>query len=275
MTQDDLGRVFDRFVRRDDGGGTGTGLGLSIVRSLVDLQGGSIDVKSTVDEGTIFTVLLPAEPAGHQEAPRHAIRGKRVLVVDDEEEVARAIAAGLEPYGVTAEIATDGDQALERLRSDRFDAITLDMMIEGKSGLDVLRALRADENLRRTPVVIVSIASDHQALLGEWKVTKPVEPDVLADALGSAVLAGRTRVLVVGRSSVRPDLEPALLRLGSRSRVGDQRHRGGTGVPAPAVRGRTGRHGDSRSRVRAAIAGPARSPAGSGSPALLVGRRRQ
>ncbi len=214
MTQDDLDRVFDRFVRRDEGGGTGTGLGLSIVRSLVDLQGGSIDVKSTVDDGTTFTVLLPAEPAGHQEAPRHAIRGKRVLVVDDEEEVARAIAAGLQPYGVEAEIATDGDQALERLSSDRFDAVTLDMMMEGRSGLDVLRALRADENLGRTPVVIVSIASDHQALLGEWKVTKPVDSDVLADSLGSAVLAGRTRVLVVGRSSVRPDLEPALLRLG-------------------------------------------------------------
>jgi len=214
MTQEDLDRVFDRFVRRDDGG-TGTGLGLSIVRSLVDLQGGSIDVKTTAGDGTTFTVLLPAEPTrSRQEAPRQAIRGKRVLVVDDEEEVARAIAATLEPYEVETEIATGGDVALERLRSDRFDAITLDMMMEGMSGLDVLRALRADEGLRRTPVVVVSIVSDHQALFGEWKVAKPVDPDLLADALGSAVLAGRTRVLVVGRSSVRPELEPALVRLG-------------------------------------------------------------
>ena len=213
MTEEDLGRVFDRFVRRDEGG-TGTGLGLSIVRSLVGLQGGSIEVKSTVGEGTTFTVLLPAEPADHQEPPRQAIRGKRVLVVDDEEEVASAIAASLAPYAVETQIATDGLLALERLRGERFDAITLDLMMEGTSGLDVLRALRADEDLRRTPVVVVSMVSDHQALLGEWRVTKPVDPELLADSLGSAVLAGRTRVLVVGRSSVRPELEPALVRLG-------------------------------------------------------------
>ena len=213
MTPDDLDRVFDRFVRRDDGG-PGTGLGLSIVKSLVDLQGGSIDVKSTVGEGTTFTVALPAEPAGRQEEPRRAIRGKRVLVVDDEQVVARAIAASLEGYGVHTEIATDGDLALARLRSDRFDAITLDMMMGSTSGLDVLRAIRDDENLREIPVVVVSMISDHQALLGEWKVTKPVDADLLADAVGSAVLAGRARVLVVGRSSVRPELEPALMRLG-------------------------------------------------------------
>lgn len=213
MTQEDLARVFDRFVRRDDGG-TGTGLGLSIVKSLVDLQGGSIEVKSTVDEGTTFTVALPAEPAGDQESPRQAIRGKRVLVVDDEEDAARAIAATLEVYGVETEVATDGAVALERLRGDRFDAITLDVMMDGTSGVDVLRALRADGDLRRTPVVVVSVVSDHQALYGEWKVTKPVDPELLADAVGAAVLAGRTRLLVVGRSSVRPELEPALVRLG-------------------------------------------------------------
>ena len=214
MTMEDLDRVFDRFVRRDEGG-AGTGLGLSIVRSLVDLQGGSIEVKSAVGEGTTFSVFLPAEPGrNRQEAPRQAIRGKRVLVVDDEKEAARAIAASLVPYEVETEIATDGDRVLERLRSGRFDAITLDMMKDGTSGFDVLRALRADEGLRRTPVVVVSTVADHQALLGEWKVTKPVDPDLLADALGSAVLAWRTRVLVVGRSSVRPELEPALVRLG-------------------------------------------------------------
>ena len=62
--------------------------------------------------------------------------------------------------------------------------------------------------------MIVSILSEHEALFGEWRVTKPIEADELADALGSAVLAGRTRVLVVGRSAVRARLEPALVRRG-------------------------------------------------------------
>jgi hypothetical protein len=63
-------------------------------------------------------------------------------------------------------------------------------------------------------VVIVSILSGTEALLGEWKVTKPIDPEELADVLGSAVMTGRTRVLVVGRSVVRARLEPALVRLG-------------------------------------------------------------
>jgi CheY-like chemotaxis protein len=63
-------------------------------------------------------------------------------------------------------------------------------------------------------VVVVSILSTTQALFGEWKVSKPIDPEELADSLGSAVLAGRTRVLVAGRSGVRSQLEPALVRLG-------------------------------------------------------------
>ena len=137
-----------------------------------------------------------------------------MLVVDDERPIAELIAANLAPFEVKAEIATSGKEAIARLREGGFDALTLDLMMDGMSGLDVLRELRGDEELRRTPVVVVSILSEHEALFGEWKVTKPIDAEELADALGSAVLAGRTRVLVVGRSLVRPRLEPALVRLG-------------------------------------------------------------
>ena len=214
MTEEELERVFDRFVRRGDGGSaTGTGLGLAIVRSLVDLQGGSIDVNSKPGRGTTFTVRLPAE-RDEVEAPRAAIRGKRVLVVDDEEAVARLVAEQLESFDVETEVAHSGDDALEMLREGGFDAMTLDVLMPGRSGLDVLRALRADPHLRRTPVVVVSVLPETESLLGEWKVTKPVDPEELADVLGSALLAGRTSVLVVGRSAARERLEPALVRMG-------------------------------------------------------------
>ncbi len=214
MSEKELEHVYDRFVRREDGSG-GTGLGLAIVRSLVDLQRGSIHVESTPGVGTTFTVRLPAEPErGAASAPRAAIRGKRVLVVDDEPEVATLIAEQLAAFEVEADTVNSGDEAIEHLRGGGFDAMTLDILMPGRSGMDVLRAVRDDPELRRTPVVIVSILSGSEALLGEWKVTKPIEAEELADVLGSAVMTGRTRVLVVGRSAVRARLEPALVRLG-------------------------------------------------------------
>ena len=100
------------------------------------------------------------------------------------------------------------------MRREHFDAITLDVLMDGTSGIDVLREIRADPVLRGTPVVVVSVLSGHEALYGEWRVGKPIDPEQLAGALGSAVLAGRTRVLVVGRSEVRASLEPTLVELG-------------------------------------------------------------
>jgi signal transduction histidine kinase/DNA-binding response OmpR family regulator len=218
MTQDELEHAFDRFYRGDDGGGArpaGTGLGLSIVKSLVDLHEGQIEIDSEPGQGTTVRVRLPREPvAGADGAARVAIRGKRVLVVDDEPDITELIRAQLEPYGVETTVVHDGERALERLNGGGYDAVTLDLFMPGMSGFAVLRAIRADAALRGTPVVVVSVLSGREALAGEWTVNKPIDPEQLADALGSAVLAGRTRVLVVGRAALRERLEPALERIG-------------------------------------------------------------
>ena len=215
MSAEELAVAFERFARRGGGEG-GTGLGLSIVQSLVELQRGTIEVESERGEGSRFTVRLPAEAPGaiSSPEPRAAIRGRRVLVVDDEPESADAIAGHLRAFGAETVTVNSGEEALRRLREEQFDALTLDVIMPERNGFDVLRALRADPGLRRTPVVVVSVFSGNEALFGEWRLAKPVEGGELADALGSAVLAGRTRLLVVGRSQVRPELEPALLRLG-------------------------------------------------------------
>ena len=216
MTEEEVEHMFDRFYRGSDGRTEpGTGLGLTVVKSLVDLHGGTIAVESTPGEGSTFTVRLPRQPLGEGgPLPREALRGKRVLVVDDEPEIAELIAVHLEPYAVETTIAHSGQEALEHLRSERFDAMTLDILMPGMSGFEVLEQVRADPVLSRTSIVFVSVYSGREALAGEWTVAKPIDQEQLTDALGSAVLAGRTRVLVVGRTSLQPRLEPALDRLG-------------------------------------------------------------
>jgi signal transduction histidine kinase/ActR/RegA family two-component response regulator len=216
MTADEIQQVFERFYRAGDGTGAGgTGLGLSIVRSLVDLHGGTIEVESEPGRGTTFRIRLPRalQPEPGADAAE-ALRGKRVLVVDDEPAIADLIVAQLAPFEVDAVTVHSGEAAMERLRVETFDAVTLDILMPGMTGFEVLRAIRSNANLRHLPVVIVSVFTGGQALHSEWAVSKPIDADELTYALGSAVLAGRVRVLVVGRAGTRVQLEPELERLG-------------------------------------------------------------
>jgi len=217
MSPDAVGRVFDRFYRGEDDGSRapGTGLGLSIVKSLVDLQGGEIEIDSQLGAGTRFRVLLPCAD-GTSDVARavSAMRGRRVLVVDDERNIADLIAGQLAALEVKTEVVTSGAAALTRLRAEHFDAVTLDVLMPGMDGFDVLREIRADLSLRATPIVFVSVFSGRRELAGEFVVAKPIDADELREVLGAAVLAGRSRVLVVGREEMRGALEPAIRELG-------------------------------------------------------------
>ena len=217
MSQDELGRVFERFYRGPEGGTRvpGTGLGLSIVRSLVDLMGGEIEVESEPGKGTTFRILLPRAPGALDAAHSlTAMRGRRVLVVDDEPDTAALIAGQLAALDLEAQIAVNGTAALARMRAEHFDAVTLDILMPGMDGFAVLNEIRGDPRLRATPIVFVSVFSGRRELAGEFVVAKPIDADELREVLGAAVLAGRSRVLVVGRDEMRGALTPALRELG-------------------------------------------------------------
>jgi signal transduction histidine kinase/CheY-like chemotaxis protein/HAMP domain-containing protein len=223
MTKEETERVFERFYRGKapgaDGSVTtatnpGTGLGLSIVKSLVDLHNGKIEVNSEPGRGTSFRILLPAATPAEGHSSLEAIRGRRVLVVDDERQIADLIAGQLAPLDVDATIVTSGEEALERLRTGHYDAVTLDILMPRMDGFEVLRAIRSDPELRTTPILFVSVFSGRQELAGEWVVSKPIDADELRDVLAAAVSAGRSRVLVVGREELQSLLEPALDDLG-------------------------------------------------------------
>jgi signal transduction histidine kinase/DNA-binding response OmpR family regulator len=219
MSAEDSARVFDRFYRvgtggdaqRSTQGASGTGLGLSIVKSLVDLHEGLIEVDSQPGRGTAFRVLLPAAVPGPESGQSlEAIRGRHVLVIDDERDIAELIAGQLAPLNVESTIVNSGEEALSLLRSTHFDAVTLDILMPGMDGFEVLAKIRADPELRSIPILFVSVFSGRQELAGEWIVSKPIDADELRDVLGAAISTGRSRVLVVAREEVQATLEPAL-----------------------------------------------------------------
>ena len=137
-----------------------------------------------------------------------------MLVVDDEPDVAALISDQLEPLDVGVQVANTGGEALAALRADTFDVVTLDILMPGMSGFEVVRAIRADPELRPTPIVFVSVFSSRRELVGELVVSKPIDADELRRVLAAAISTGRSRVLVVARSQLREVLEPALDELG-------------------------------------------------------------
>ncbi|MFL5860819.1 MAG: ATP-binding protein [Solirubrobacteraceae bacterium] len=216
MTPEETERAFERFYRARSGNESspGTGLGLSIVKSLVDLHHGVIDVDSAPGGGSTFTVLIPAASAVPGEDALDVIQGRRVLIVDDEPEVAELISDQLADLDVETTVVGSGEEALAALRSEHFDALTLDILMPEMDGFEVLRQIRADPELRNTPIVFVSVFSARSELSGEWVVAKPFDAAELRNVLAAAVRAGRSRVLIVARETLQDTLEPALAELG-------------------------------------------------------------
>ena len=127
--------------------------------------------KFALGEGWIYTLEAPAAPsegfliALDQLDPR----SRRVLIVDDDPDAVRLIRRILQSRGTFYVEAVDrGDEALERIRRDPPDVILLDLMMPGMDGFAVLEALKADERLRRIPVLVItarSLAPEEQARL--------------------------------------------------------------------------------------------------------------
>ena len=141
---DDLkGKIFDPFFTTKTAG-KGTGLGLSVVANLVGEMGGQIDVASVFGQGTAFTVRLPlsdetvATPAISGELPSGS--GK-ILLIDDEVEVAATCAKVLRRLGYDVEVFNDPVMAMQAFRSepDMFALVITDLVMPGLPGSEVCR----------------------------------------------------------------------------------------------------------------------------------------
>jgi len=172
IAQENLGLIFEEFRQVD---GTlnrqygGTGLGLSLVRKFVELQNGTLTVASEVGKGSTFTFTLPVHFTGTT-IPSPIINvdgtvippGERVLVVEDEDLAYSTLASYLQAAAYVPIRARNADEALRLARSIRPVAVTLDIVLPGAQGWDVLRALKADASTAGLPVIIVSMIDNRE-----------------------------------------------------------------------------------------------------------------
>jgi PAS domain S-box-containing protein len=195
-----LDKLFEPFVQaertmaRSQGG---LGLGLALVKGLVGLHGGTVHAASDgLGKGSEFVVRLPTVAAGlrpaedRRRAPAAHVRSVRVLVVEDNHDVAESLAQVVELLGHDVEIARDGPAALAKAHESPPDIVLCDIGLPGMSGFDVARAFRADPELRRVRLVAVTGYAQPEdrreaAEAGfERHVAKPADPEEIEQLLG-------------------------------------------------------------------------------------------
>lgn len=167
-------RLFEMFVqgsRSTDRSQGGLGLGLAIVKSLIELHGGSVSVKSEwPNRGTTFTIRLPSlaqsiAPVAVQPTCAVAVRSRRVLIVDDNEDAATLMANLLEAAGHHVVVRHDGVETLAGLEHFRPEVALLDIGLPDMDGYELAGVIRSRLG-RATPFLIALTGygrpEDHQ-----------------------------------------------------------------------------------------------------------------
>jgi signal transduction histidine kinase/DNA-binding response OmpR family regulator/CHASE3 domain sensor protein len=223
IAPEDQARLFEPFTQIDSTLSRqyqGTGLGLVMVKRLAELHGGSVELESEAGKGSRFLVRIPwrkvendtSKPAGlempYPQNPSTAPLADKlseaptVLVIEDELSAAKLITHHLESEGLRVTNMATGEQALEWLEHNRPDLITLDLMLPGMDGWEVLSRIKQIPQLATVPVVIISTLADGKrgiALGASQMLQKPVSYEELKNALVAIGILATT-----GQSSDMP-----------------------------------------------------------------------
>ena len=213
-------RQVDGTARRQFGG---TGLGLALVKKFVELQGGWVSVESAPGKGSIFSFTLPlrSRAAVVSRAPELEAAPaltERVLVVEDDAHAFELISSALGSAGYLAIRARHGDEALKLAKESRPVAVTLDLVLPGLDGWEVLKRLKNDASTRDIPVVIISMVENRElgvALGADDYFVKPVDRDRFLDRIRALTQNDRPRLLLIDDdAAVHALLEEELGRAG-------------------------------------------------------------
>lgn len=213
ISREFLPKLFEPFAQERLGKNMdagGTGLGLSIVKRLVDLMGGTIEVHSELGKGSEFIVYLDFERMGEKEIGTEVKRGHPsslegycVLLCEDNamnREIAQKL---LEFRGVKVECAENGKIGLDQFSASsfqHFDAILMDRRMPVMDGFETVKVIRALNRPDAKTIPIIAMTADafdddvrYARSIGiDGYVTKPIEPELLYQALREVLIAGKT-----------------------------------------------------------------------------------
>jgi len=176
MSEEYLPHIYEEFSREHsttENKVPGTGLGLPIIKSMIELMGGSIQVESRQGIGTKFTIDLSFDIALKEEvygsedtiesSAIHTIKGKRILLVEDNELNAEIAKTVLEDVGALITRAENGQQALELFKekpAGTFDVILMDLMMPVMDGYTATRKIRELERSDAKTVPIIAMTAN-------------------------------------------------------------------------------------------------------------------
>lgn len=194
---DQIHLVFDRYRH----GPGGVGLGLAICREFVDLHGGEIWAETPAVGGCAFVFTLPmvrdVDPSAQQAHPEKDDQLPRVLVVEDEPEVA-AVVEEIFRSRYRVEVARDGTEGLAKARALRPDLVVMDVFLPKMDGLDAAAALKASSDTADIPVILLSA---HQGVADKLRALNMGAVDYLAKPFQSLeLLACAERALTLKKT---------------------------------------------------------------------------
>lgn len=197
LSQQHVAKIFKPFTQADSSTTRfygGTGLGLSICKSLCQLLGGSLNLKSKLGEGSIFYFTLPfkkvspdytfTEEADDYTAPM--LKGKKILVVEDNlinQEIAVAL---LDSTEASLEVVNNGKEAVEASKKENYDIILMDIQMPIMDGIEASEIIlsQTSEYNKTVPIIAMTahaMDTDRKASLASGMVdhvTKPIEPEI-------------------------------------------------------------------------------------------------
>jgi len=225
MTADQQSRLFQSYSQADSSTARtygGTGLGLAISKKLVEMMGGKIWIESEFGKGSgvHFTACfgLPSEPMSRRVICPEDLAAKRLLVVDDNAAAREILVAMARSFGLQADSAWDGRQALASVETSDlaghpYDLVLIDWRMPNMDGVECIRLMQLAELAKPPAVIMVTAECSREGVLTAAKqnsallktvLSKPISASTMLEALNEAIGGS-------GRPAIR-SIQPAARR---------------------------------------------------------------